>query len=102
MFVTSTSASPLLTYFIPGTTLLFLIPHMILIFHKLAKKTGITECLKRTYKTLKRLPKEVTRPTSEAESDVETKSDTDSPQDRLINLVEYEPVLPTTEKTPSC
>ena len=99
MFVTTTSASPMVTYLIPGTTLLFLIPHMTMIFHKLAKKTSITECLKRTYKTLKRLPKKVTRPTSEAESDVETKSD--SPQDQLINLGEYEPVLPNTEKHPA-
>ena len=50
IFVTSTSSSPLLTYFILGTTLLLLVPHMILIFyicHKLAKKIGITQCLKR-------------------------------------------------------
>ena len=53
---TSTSGTPSLTYFILGATLLLLVPHMILIFyicHKLAKKIGITKCLKRRYKTLK-------------------------------------------------
>ena len=98
MFVTSTSASPMITYLIPATTLLFLTPHMILTFHKLAKKMGITQCLKWTYKTLKRLPKKVTRPKSEAESDVETTLDTDSLPDRLINPGEYEAVLSTTEE----
>ena len=56
-FVTSSSGSLLLTYIILGTTLLLLVPHMILIFyicHKLARKIGIPQCLKRKYKTLKR------------------------------------------------
>ena len=73
---------------------------MILIFYiclKLAKKTGITQCLKRKYKTLKRCV-QATKPTSEAEADVEAESDTDSLPDQLINLGEYEPVLPTTEE----
>ena len=73
---------------------------MILIFyicHKLAKKIGITQCLKRMYKTLKRCI-QTTRPPSEAEIDVEADSDTDSLPDRLINPGEYEPVLPTTEE----
>ena len=39
-----------------------------------------------------------TRPTSEAEADVEAESDTGSLPDRLINPGEYEPVLPTTEE----
>ena len=63
IFVTSTSASPsLFTYLILVSTLLLLTPHMILIFyicHKLAKKIGITQCLKRMYKLWKyvcRLP----------------------------------------------
>ena len=78
IFVTSSSGSPLLTtlkttYIILGTTLLLLIPHMVLIFfiwHKLAKKTGITKCLKRMCKTLKRCM-QATRSTSEAKADVE-------------------------------
>ena len=87
-------------YIILETTVLLLIPHMILIFyicHKLAKKIGITQYLKRKYKTLKRCV-QTTRPTSEAKKDVEVESDTDSLPDRLINPGEYEPVLPTTEE----
>ena len=88
MFETSSSsASPLLTYIILGTTLLLLVPHMILIFyicHKLANKIGITQCLKRKYKTLKRYMQAI-RPTSQAEADVEAESDTGSLPDRLIN-----------------
>ena len=41
---------------------------------------------------------QATRPTSEAEADVETESDTGSLPDRLINPGEYEPLLPTTEE----
>ena len=41
---------------------------------------------------------QVNRPTSQAEADVETESDTGSLPDRLINPGEYEPVLPTTEE----
>jgi len=99
LFVTTSSASPYLTYFILGTTLLLLIPHMILMFyicHKLAKKLGITQCLKGLNKTLKRCM-QATRPTSEAE-DVETESETGSLPDQLINPGEYQPVLPTTEE----
>ena len=99
-FVTSSSSSPLLAYTILGTTLLLLIPHMVLIFyicHKFAKKIGITQCLKRIYKTLKRSV-QATRHTSEVEEDVEAESDTGSLPDRLINPGEYEPLLPTTEE----
>ena len=39
-----------------------------------------------------------TRPTSEAEADVEAEADTSSLPDRLINPEEYEPVLHTTEE----
>ena len=39
-----------------------------------------------------------TKPTSEAEADVEGESDTGSLPDRQINPEEYEPVLPTTEE----
>ena len=100
IFVTSISASPLIAYIILGTTLLLLVPHMILIFyicHKLAKKIGITQCLKRMYKTLKRSV-QATRHSSEVEKDVDTESDTGSLPDRLINPGEYEPLLPTTEE----
>ena len=99
-FATSSSASRLLAYTILGTMLLLLVPHMILIFYicyKLAKKIGITQCLKRMYKTLKRSV-QATRHTSEVEKDVEAESDTGSLPDRLINPGEYEPVLPTTEE----
>ena len=100
IFVANNSASPFATYFILVTTLLLLIPHMILIFYicqKLANKIGITQCLKRKYNTLKRCM-QATRPTSEAETDVEAESDTSSLPDRLINPEEYEPVLPTREE----
>ena len=100
IFGTSSSASPLLAYFILGITLLLLIPHMILIFyicHKLANKIGITQCLERKYKTLKRCV-QATRPTSEAEADVEAEFHTGSLPDRLINPGEYEPVLPIIEE----
>ena len=96
IFVTSTY-SKLLTYLILGSTLLLLVPHMILIFYicrKLAKKIGITQCLKRMYKTCI----QTTRPPSETEADVEADSDTDSLPDRLINPGEYEPVLLTREE----
>ena len=39
---------------------------------------------------------QATRPTREAEADVEAQSDTGSLPDRLVNPGEYEPVLPTT------
>ena len=97
IFLTSTSGSPLYTYLILVTMLLLLVPHMILIFyicHKVAKNIGITQFLKRKYKTLNRCV-QATRPNSEAEADVE--ADTDSLPDRLINPGEYEPVLPTME-----
>ena len=97
IFLTSASGSPVYTYLILGTTVLLLIPHMILMFyicHKVAKNIGITQCLKRKCKTLKRCV-QITRPNSEAEADVE--ADTDFLPDRLINPGEYEPVLPTME-----
>ena len=79
-----------------ASTLLLLIPHMVLIFyicHKLAKKTGITQCLKRNYDHLRGC----TRCTNQAETDVE--AGTGSLPDRLINPGEYEQVLiPTTEE----
>ena len=95
-----TISSGLLAYLISGTTLLLLVPQMILIFyicHKLAVKIGITQCLKRIYKTFKRCVQAI-RPTSEADADVEAESDTGSLPDQLINPGECKPVLPTTEE----
>ena len=97
IFVTSSSPLP---YSILGSTLLLLVPHMTLIFyicHKFAKKIGITQYLKKMYKALRRCM-QATRPTSEAEADVEAESDTGSLPDRLINPGEYKPVLLTTEE----
>ena len=83
-----------------AVTLLLLVPHMVLIFYVcyvLAKKAGITQCLKRKYETLKRCVQSLGH-TGQAEADVEAESDTDSLPDRLINPGEYEPLLPTTEE----
>ena len=99
IFVTTTS-SKLFTYTILGSTLLLLVPHMILIFyicHKVAKKIGIIQCFKTKYKNVKIYVKTITH-ISQAEADVETESDAGSLPDRLINPGEYEPVLPSTEE----
>ena len=45
---------------------------------------------------------QATRPTSEAEADVEAESDTGSLPDRLINPGEYEPLLPNYRRTHCC
>ena len=100
IFVSSISSPSSLTYVILGATLLLLVPHMILIFyicHKLAKKIGITQCLKKKYNSLK-ICMHSARPTREPEADVEAESDTGSLPDRLINPEEYEPVLATPEE----
>ena len=49
-------------------------------------------------KNVQNFGKDVCRPTSEAEEDVEAESDTGFLPDHLINTGEYEPVLPTTEE----
>ena len=67
------------------------------IFHKLAKKVGIAQYLKRKCKALKRCI-ETARHIGHTEADVETVSDIGSLPDRLVNPGEYEPVLPTTEE----
>ena len=103
IFLLSTSnlTSEYFTYVILGSTLLLLVPHMVLIFYicyVLAKKAGIAECLKRKYENLKKCV-QVTRHTSKAEADVEAaECDSGSLPDRLINPERYKPVLPTTEK----
>ena len=99
IFVLATS-NPASSHVILATTLLLLVPHVVLIFYicyVLAKKAGITECLKRKYENLKRCV-QVTRHTSKAEADVEDEFDTGFLPDRLINPERYKPVLPTTEK----
>ena len=93
---TSYPGSRLLTHLILGSTLLLLIPHIVLIFyicHKLAKKAGITQCLKRNYTILKRCMQATI---NQNLPDLETESDIDFLPDRLINPEEYEPVQPTT------
>ena len=79
------------------STLLLGIPHMVLIFYicyVLARKAGITQCLKRKYRTVKTCLLAAIH-TGQAGADVEAESDTDSLPDRLINPEQYEPLLPT-------
>ena len=79
--------------------LLLGVPHMVLIFYicyVLAKKLGITECLKRKYKSLKGCVLSI-RCTSPAEPDVEADPDINSLPDRLINPGAYEPLLQNLE-----
>ena len=96
---TSHLSTKLLTYCILASTLLLLVPHMILILyicHKLAKKAGITQCLKRKYKTWK-----ATTHACQTERNMDAESDAGSLPDRLINPEEYEPLLLTTEENTS-
>ena len=82
------------------TTQLLGVPHMVLIFYvcyELAKKAGITQCLQKKYITLKRYVQAI-KYTSQAETDGEAESYIITLPDRLINPVEYEPVLSTTEQ----
>ena len=86
------------THLILGPALLLGVPHMILIFYicyVVAKKTGITECLKRKQDSLTKCMK-VTKHTNQTEADVASESG--SLPDRLINPGAYGPVLPTTEE----
>jgi len=83
------------TYYALGTGLVLCIPHVVLVFYicyVLATKAGITLCLQRKYKILKRCL-QATQHESQVERDVE--ADGLLP-DRLINPGEYEPVLLTT------
>ena len=81
------------------TTLLLGVPHMVLIFYicyMLSKKAGITQWLQKKYRSLKRCVKAI-KCTSQAETDGEAEPFISSTlPDRLINPVEYEPLLPTT------
>ena len=77
--------------------LLIGVPHMVLIFYicyVLAKKVGITECLKRRYNNMKGCVLAI-RCTNAAEADMEADPDIDSLPDRLINPGAYEPLLHT-------
>ena len=77
--------------------LLISVPHMVLILYicnTLVRKIGLTQCLKKVYKTLKMY----LLPTRCTDTDVESECDTGSLPDRLINPQEYEPVLPTIEE----
>ena len=78
------------------STLLLGVPHMVLIFYicyVLAMKAGITQCLKRKYRTVKVCLLAAIH-TGQAGADEEAESDNSLP-DRLINPEEYEPLLPT-------
>ena len=90
-----------LTYYyswiVLGSTLLLLVPHFVLILYvcyALAKNVGITHCLKWKYDRCVL----ANRPTSLAETDVKTESDSGLLPDRLVNPGEYEPVLATTDE----
>ena len=79
------------------TSLLLGVPHMVLMFYicyMLAKKAGITQWLQKKHISLKRCLQAI-KYTSQAETDGEAESYI-PPPDRLINPVEYEPLLPTT------
>ena len=97
LVATSYSVSHHFTYVLLISILLLGIPHMVLILYvcyRLTKKAGITQCLKRKYKTLRGCILAITH----TSADVEAESDTSSLPDRLINPGEYEPLLPTTEE----
>ena len=91
---------PNLTYYAVGSALLLSVPHMALIFYicyMLPKKAGITQCLKRKYKSLKACV-QATRHISQAEDNMDADSDTNSLPDRVINPGEYEQLSPTTKE----
>ena len=89
------TSTPGKTYVYVILTLVLLVPHMVLIgyiCYVLAKKVGITQCLKRKYRTVKTCVLAATY-RGQAEADMEAESDAGSLPDRLINPGEYEPVL---------
>ena len=92
--------APAVLYHALAIVLLLGVPHIILILYlcnKLANKLGITECLKRKWKHLKRCVL-ATGYARQAEADVETTLDTGSLPDRLTNPEDYGPLLLTTEE----
>jgi len=68
----------------------------ILVF-QLADVVGITQCLKKKYTDLKRNTK-ANKHIVQAETEVESESDTDSLPDRLINPNEYERLSSTAQE----
>ena len=88
-------------YYGLATVLLLSTPHIILILYicyVVVKNTGVTQCLKRKWRTLKRCvpaTRHVTQDETEAESD------TGSLPDRLINPEGYKPLSHTTAAEPS-
>ena len=84
------------TFTVLVALLLLGVPHMSLMFYSfygLAKKAGITQCLKRKYQRCMLS----TRCLNQDEADMEAESDTGSLPDRLMNPGEYEPMRPTTD-----
>ena len=91
---------PAFKYGVLVLTLLLLVPHMVLMFYicyLLAEKSGIIQWQKRKYEKLRRCM-QATRFTSQAKTDVEAQSVTNSWPDRLINPEQYELLLSTTEE----
>ena len=80
------------------TTLLLGVPHMVLMFYTcymLSKKAGITQWLKKNFKTLKRC----LLATNQLEAGVEAEPGTSSLPDWLLNPEECEPLLPPEKNT---
>ena len=95
--VYSPLTSTTLSYYLLVVVLILGVPHMILILYiccKLAKTLGITECLKRNSRHLKRCVLAIRLPTQA----VEAETNNSSLPDRLVNPEEYEPLLLTTEE----
>ena len=95
--VYSPLTSTTLSYYLLVVVLILGVPHMILILYiccKLAKTLGITECLKRNSRHLKRCVLAIRLPTQA----VEAETNNGSLPDRLVNPEEYEPLLLTTEE----
>ena len=94
-----------LEHLIISLTLLLGIPHTVLvsyILYKLAKKAGITECLKRKYTYLK-THMLTNRCANQNEPDVEAEGGIESPlPDRLIHPEEYEPLLNHAQEHINC
>lgn len=95
LFSVNHAAIPAFIYYIFGSVLLLGVPHMALICYVLANKAGITQCLKGK---LNRWVQSKRRK-SQADMDVEAETDTGSLPDRLVNPVDYEPVLLTRKHT---
>jgi len=68
-----------------------------ILFFQLANVVGITQCLKKKYTDLKRNTK-ANKHIVQAETEVESESDTDSLPDRLINPNEYERLSSTAQE----